>query len=48
MLNGIWGFFMIGGILMGAMLGRMDAVTAAVIGGGKSAQCVHGVVPSVW
>lgn len=37
MLNGIWGFFVIGGILMGAFLGRMDAVTAAVIHGGKSA-----------
>ena len=37
MLNGIWGFFMIGGIITGAFLGRMDAVTQAVIGGGKSA-----------
>lgn len=37
MLNGIWGFFVIGGILMGAFLGRMDAVTAAVIQGGKNA-----------
>ncbi len=37
MLNGIWGFFLIGGILTGAFLGRMDLVTAAVIGGGKSA-----------
>ncbi|MBQ5708595.1 MAG: nucleoside recognition protein [Anaerotignum sp.] len=37
MLNGIWGFFMIGGILTGAFLGRMDMVTQAVIGGGKTA-----------
>ena len=37
MLNGIWGFFMIGGILTGAFLGRMDLVTQAVIGGGKTA-----------
>lgn len=27
MLNGIWGFFLIGGILTGAFLGRMDMVT---------------------
>lgn len=51
MLNGIWGFFMIGGIVLGAFLGRMDAVTAAVIGGGKSALelafTMAGVV-SVW
>lgn len=37
MLNGIWGFFVIGGILTGAFLGRMDLVTQAVIGGGKTA-----------
>ena len=37
MLNGIWGFFVIGGILTGAFLGRMDEVTQAVIGGGKTA-----------
>ena len=37
MLNGIWGFFMIGGIVTGAFLGRMDLVTQAVIGGGRSA-----------
>lgn len=37
MLNGIWGFFVIGGILTGAFLGRMDLVTAAVIQGGRSA-----------
>lgn len=37
MLNVIWGFFVIGGILAGAFLGRMDMVTRAVIGGGKSA-----------
>lgn len=37
MLNVIWGFFVIGGILIGAFLGRMDMVTRAVIGGGKSA-----------
>ena len=37
MLNGIWGFFVIGGILTGAFLGRMDMVTRAVIGGGKTA-----------
>ena len=37
MLNGIWGFFVIGGILTGAILGRMDEVTQAVIGGGKTA-----------
>ena len=37
MLNVIWGFFLIGGILMGAFLGRMDLVTNAVISGGRSA-----------
>ena len=37
MLNGIWGFFVIGGILTGAFLGRMDMVTQAVISGGKTA-----------
>lgn len=37
MLNGIWGFFIIGGVMTGAFLGRMDLVTQAVIGGGKSA-----------
>ena len=37
MLNGIWGFFMIGGIITGAFLGRMDLVTQVVIGGGRSA-----------
>ena len=37
MLNGIWGFFIIGGILTGAFLGRMDLVTQAVITGGRSA-----------
>lgn len=37
MLNGIWGFFVIGGILAGAFLGRMNAVTMAVVDGGKSA-----------
>ena len=51
MLNGVWGFFIIGGILTGAFLGRMDAVTAAIIGGGKSALelafTMAGVV-SVW
>ncbi|MDO4531478.1 MAG: nucleoside recognition protein [Bacillota bacterium] len=51
MLNGIWGFFMIGGILTGAFLGRMDLVTQAVIGGGKSAMelafTMAGVV-AVW
>lgn len=51
MLNGIWGFFVIGGILTGAFFGRMDAVTAAVIGGGKSAMelafAMAGVV-AVW
>lgn len=51
MLNGIWGFFVIGGILTGAFLGRMDLVTAAVIDGGKSAMelafTMAGVV-AVW
>ena len=51
MLNGIWGFFVIGGILTGAFLGRMDLVTQAVIGGGKSAMelafAMAGVV-AVW
>ncbi|MBR2382621.1 MAG: nucleoside recognition protein [Anaerotignum sp.] len=51
MLNGIWGFFVIGGILAGAFLGRMDIVTQAVIGGGKSAMelafTMAGVV-AVW
>lgn len=37
MLNGIWGFFLIGGILTGAFLGRMDIVTGAVLSGGRSA-----------
>ncbi len=37
MLDAIWGFFIIGGILTGAFLGRMDMVTAAVLSGGKSA-----------
>ena len=37
MLNVIWGFFLIGGILTGAFLGRMDLVTNAVIGGGRNA-----------
>lgn len=51
MLNGIWGFFVIGGILTGAFLGRMDLVTGAVINGGKSAMelafTMAGVV-AVW
>ena len=51
MLNGIWGFFVIGGILTGAFLGRMDLVTQAVIGGGRSAMelafAMAGVV-AVW
>ena len=51
MLNGIWGFFVIGGILTGAFLNRMDLVTQAVIGGGKSAMelafAMAGVV-AVW
>ncbi len=37
MLNMIWGFFLIGGILVGAFLGRMDLVTNAVLDGGKGA-----------
>ena len=37
MLNWIWGFFLIGGIITGAFLGRMDAVTNAIIGSGKGA-----------
>lgn len=37
MLNIIWGFFLIGGILTGAFLGRMDLVTNAIIDGGKGA-----------
>lgn len=37
MLNVIWGFFLIGGILTGAFLGRMDMVTNAVIDGGRNA-----------
>ena len=37
MLNRIWGFFLIGGILTGAFLNRMHLVTQAVIDGGKSA-----------
>ena len=37
MLNVIWGFFLIGGILTGACLGRMDLVTNAVIDGGRNA-----------
>ena len=37
MLNVIWGFFLIGGILTGAFLGRMDLVTNSVIDGGRNA-----------
>lgn len=37
MLNVIWGFFLIGGILTGAFLGRMNLVTNAVIDGGRNA-----------
>ena len=37
MLNVIWGFFLIGGILTGAFLGRMDLVKNAVIDGGRNA-----------
>ena len=37
MLNVIWGFFLIGGILPGAFLGPMDLVTNAVIDGGRNA-----------
>ena len=37
MLNVIWGFFLIGGILTGVFLGRMDLVTNAVIDGGRNA-----------
>lgn len=37
MLNVIWGFFLIGGILTGTFLGRMDLVTNAVIDGGRNA-----------
>ena len=37
MLNGIWGFFLSGGILTGAFLGRMDMVTGAILSGGRSA-----------
>lgn len=37
MLNVIWGFFLIGGILTGAFLGRMDLVTNAIIDGGRNA-----------
>lgn len=37
MINIIWVTFVLGGIVMGAFLGRMDLVTQAVIDGGKSA-----------
>lgn len=37
MLNVIWGFFLIGGIVSGALLGRMHGITAAVLDGGRSA-----------
>ena len=51
MLNVIWGFFLIGGILTGAFLGRMDLVTNAVIDGGRNdvelAFTMAGVV-AVW
>ena len=51
MLNVIWGFFLIGGILTGAFLGRMDLVTNAVIDGGRNAVelafTIAGVV-AVW
>lgn len=36
-LDWLWGFFIIGGILTGAILGRMDFVTNAVLDGGKTA-----------
>ena len=37
MLNVIWGFFLIGGILTGAFLGRMGLGTNAGLDGGRNA-----------
>ena len=55
MLNVIWGFFLIGGILTGAFLGRMDLVTNAVIDGGRNAvelaftkMCIRDSCNSPW
>lgn len=37
MLDILWGFFILGGIFAGAIFGTMDAVTLAIIDGGKNA-----------
>lgn len=37
MIDIIWTVFMLGGIILGALLGRMDMVTQGIISGGKSA-----------
>lgn len=37
MLNILWCFFIIGGVLAGSIFGTMDSVTLAVIDGGKDA-----------
>ncbi|MFI3173686.1 MAG: nucleoside recognition domain-containing protein [Bacillota bacterium] len=37
MLNILWCFFIIGGVVAGSIFGTMDAVTLAVIDGGKDA-----------
>ena len=36
MLDALWGFFIVGGILAASIFGTMDAVTLAIIDGGKS------------
>lgn len=51
MLNVLWGFFILGGIIAGSMFGTMPLITMAVIDGGKKAVelafTMLGVV-SVW
>lgn len=37
MLDILWGFFILGGIFAGSIFGTMDAVTLAIIDGGKNA-----------
>lgn len=37
MLNALWGFFILGGIIAGSIFGTMNSVTMAIIDGGKTA-----------
>lgn len=37
MLNVLWGFFILGGIIWGAFTGSMESLTMAIIDGGKGA-----------